>query len=84
MTYVDVGFHVCTVAIVYETDHLLEVVQQAESERLELEGDLDSLLGSVVGEGLGVLDSPSPLGFGRNDFPLPDILAEDEQDGCLP
>src|SRR6516164_1009984 len=76
---VDIGAHARVGALVHETSHGGHTVEQAQPERLQLECDVDFLLVSVIAEDATGLDSPAPL-LGRwDDFSLPNVFAEHEE-----
>jgi len=72
------------IAFVHEADHSIHAVEQAQAERLEFEGDVYVLPVGVIAEAAAAFETPLPLGFGRNDLALPDVLAQDEQDILRP
>ena len=76
---VDIGAHARVVALVHETRHGGHTVEQAQPERLQLECDIDFLLVGVIAEDVTGLDSPAPLLGRRDDFPLPNVFAEHEE-----
>lgn len=80
MADVDVGFDAGVIAFINEANHFMDVVEEAEAERFEFEGDVDAFFVSIIAEAAASFDAPAPLVGGRNDFTLPDILAEDEKD----
>src|SRR5258708_26313708 len=77
---VDVGAHARMGAIVHEADHFVYVIQQAEPEWLEFERDVDFLFGAVVAEFAAGRDGPLPLRRGGDDFTLPEVFTQHEQD----
>src|SRR5258708_1698123 len=76
---VDIGAYARVGALVHETHHGGHTVDQAQPERLQLECDIDFLLVGVVAEDATGLDSPAPLLGRRNDFSLPNVFAEHEE-----
>src|SRR5262249_37826314 len=80
VTDVDVGPHAQMGALVHKTCHRVNAVEQAQTERLELECDVDVLFVGVIAKDAAGLDSPVPLLGRRDDFALPDVFAQDEED----
>ena len=76
---VDIGAHAWVGALVHETRHGGDTVEQAQSERLQLECDVDFLLVGVIAEDATGLNSPAPLVDRRDDFSLPNVFAEHEE-----
>src|SRR5262249_56131507 len=76
---VDIGAHGGVGALVHETCHGGHTVEQAQPERLQLECDVDFLLIGVIAEDATGLDSPAPLLGRRDDFSLPNVFAEHEE-----
>ncbi len=76
---VDIGVHARVGAFVHKTRHGGHTVEQAQSERLQLECDVDFLLVGVIAEDATGLDSPAPLLGRRDDFSLPNVFAEHEE-----
>src|ERR1051325_1103120 len=62
-----------------ESDHGLNIVQEAEAERFEFERDLNSLFRGVITEVTTTLNCPIPLGLGWNDLALPEIFPQHQQ-----
>ena len=79
MADVDVGAHTRMAAFVDKTNHGVDVVEQAQTERLQFESNIDILLLSIIAETPTGFDAPLPLGRCRNDFALPDVFAQNEQ-----
>ena len=67
-------------AFVNEANHGIDAVEQTEAERFKFEGDIDSYFVSVISEAAAGFEAPLPLRGGWNDFALPDVFAEDEED----
>ena len=80
MADVDVRAHARMAALVDEAHHRIDVVEQAEAERFQFQRDVDFLLCRVIAESSAGFEAPLPLGFGGNDFALPDVFPEHEQD----
>lgn len=80
MADIDVGADARMIALVNEAGHGVDAVEEAEAKGLELEGDVDAPGVGVIANAAASLEAPLPLGGGRNDFALPDVFAEDEQD----
>ena len=76
---VDIGADARVGALFHETRHGGHTIEQAEPERLQFECDIDFLLVGVIAEDATGLNSPAPLLGRRNDFPLPNVFAEHEE-----
>jgi hypothetical protein len=76
---VDISAHARVSALVHETRHGGHTVEQAQPERLQLECDVDFLLVGVITEDATGLDRPAPLLGRRDDFSLPNVFAEHEE-----
>jgi hypothetical protein len=73
------------VALIDKADHFVNAVEEAQTERLEFEGDVDLPFVCVITEATAGFDAPSPLVGGGNDFALPDVFTEHEQNiFCAP
>lgn len=57
-------------AFVNETDHLMNIVEQAKPERLKLKSDIDILSTCIIDQDPARFDRPAPLVRGRDDFAL--------------
>ena len=79
VAHVDVRLHRRMVHVVDEPHHVRHVVQERELERLQFERDLQTEVRRVVAERLRCLTPVCPLLRGRDDLPLPDVLAEHEE-----
>ena len=55
-------------------------VQEAQAKWFEFERDVDFLFIGVIAESADRFRGPIPLGIRRDDFALPDVFAENEQD----
>src|ERR1700677_665408 len=66
--------------LVDEAHHLVNIVQQAQPERLKLEGDIHVLSVSVIAQDAAGGHCPSPLIRRRDNFALPQVLAQDQHD----
>src|SRR6059058_5415514 len=84
MAYVDICAHPRMITFVYEPKHRVHAIQQAEPERLELQRDVYVLLIGVITETATAFETPLPLRFGGNDFPLPNVFAKHQQDVLRP
>src|SRR5262249_50294888 len=67
------------VHVIDEAYHALDIVEQRQVKRLQLQGDLHTEIGRVIAEHLQVADSRLPLLLRRNHFLLPDVLTQNEQ-----
>src|SRR5207249_3286706 len=76
---VNVGFHCGTVHFVDEANHAVDVIKKRKFERLELEGDLNSKITSIITELAQVTDADLPLLQGLNDLLFPDIFPQNQQ-----
>jgi hypothetical protein len=82
---VDIGPHARVGALVHETRHGGNTVEQAQPERLQLECDINFLFVGVIAEDATGLDSPAPLLGRRDDFSLPNVFAEHKENVfCTP
>ena len=77
---VDVGPDARMAALIDETDHAGNAVQEAEAERLQFEGNVDAAFVGVIAQTAAGFQAPIPLRLGRDDFALPDIFAQDDED----
>src|SRR5439155_21780818 len=76
---VDIGPHRRLVLIVQEAHHRLDVVDQRQLERLQLQGDLQPQVGGVFAQLGDVTDAGLPLLGRRDHLALPDVLADHQQ-----
>src|ERR1041385_8964495 len=79
MADVDVGPDARMIALVHETHHLVDVVEQAQAERFQFEREVDVASVGIIPQRAARLQAPLPLRLGRDDFALPNVFAEDEQ-----
>src|SRR2546421_8213687 len=79
MADVDIGANAWMGAVIDEACHGLDAVQEAQTKRLEFERDIDLLFIGVIANPAAGFKCPIPLRFGRDDFALPHVLAENEQ-----
>src|ERR1700746_1637290 len=85
MAYVNIRTHARVIALVHETRHGSDTVEQAQPERLQLECDVDFLLVGVVAEDTTGLNRPAPLFSWRDNFSLPNVFTEHEENVfCFP
>src|SRR2546423_3965807 len=77
---IDSRAHARMAALIDEANHGVEVIQQAQTKWLQFESDVDILLLCIIAETPAGFDAPLPLGGRRNDFALPDVFAENQQD----
>ncbi len=85
MADVNIGFDPRMSAFVHETHHCRRAVQQAEAKRFQFQGDIDFLLAGVISKAAASLEAPLPLSGRCNNFALPNILAQHQQDvSCIP
>ena len=67
--------------VVEEPRHAVDVVQEREVERLQLQRDLQAEAGGVLAPAPGRSSTPARPLLGRRDhLALPDVLAQHEQD----
>src|SRR5579885_3419794 len=79
MRYIDIGAHSGMIDIVQKTMHRLDIVDERELERLQLQGDLQVEIGGVFAQFADAADAGLPLLGWCNDLALPDVLAQHQQ-----
>src|SRR5690349_5632633 len=77
---IDVSLDAGVIALINEPRHRVDTVEEAETERFQFERDMDALLVPVIPETAAGFERPGPLCLRRNDFALPDVFSEHEQD----
>ena len=65
--------------VVQESHHALDVVEERQMERLQLDGDLQAQLAGVLAHFAHRLHGPVPLVARRDHFLLPDVLADHDE-----
>src|SRR5262245_51865644 len=68
------------VAIVHEAHHGVDVVEQAQAEGLDVQGDVDALAVRVIPKAPVDVHAPLPLVDGPDHFALPDVFTQDQED----
>ena len=77
---IDVRPDLRVIALRDEARHFVDIIEQAQTEGLQLECDFDALAGGVIAEDAAGLDGPTPLLRRRDDLALPKVFAQDQQD----
>jgi hypothetical protein len=80
MADVDVGANAWMIAFVNEADHRIDIIEETEAKRFEFERNVDLPFVGIITDAAAGFEGPIPLRFGRNDFALPHVFAQDEED----
>jgi len=76
---VDIGADGGVIDVVQEPAHRIDVIDQRQLERLQLQRDLQPQVGGVLAQLADVAHAGLPLLGRRNHLPLPDVLAQHQQ-----
>ncbi len=79
MRDVDIRLEGRVVCLVEEGTHAIDAIEQRQRKRFELERDRKPQRLRMVREPPTVVECRPPLFGGRNDFAVPDVLAQDKQ-----
>ena len=77
---VNVGPHARMAALVHETRHAGHAVQEAQTERLQFQRDVNAAFVRVIAQAAADFQPPIPLRLRRDDFALPNIFPQNDQD----
>ncbi len=80
MRDINIGLERGMIDFIDEADHGIDVVEQREGKRFEFQGDFQPQVGCVFGEPATILHRGLPLFCGGNDFAVPDVFPEDQQE----
>src|ERR1051325_3360339 len=80
MADVNVRAHAIVGTLIDEAHHRIDIVEQTQAERLQFEGNIELMFAGVISELPAGFEAPVPLGFGRDDFALPNVFSQNEED----